>query len=294
MTLHDAISRFTRHLQANGCSPHTVRSYACDLRGLERFLEGGIPVKQVSAHALATFLTSPDALHSASGKPKGPGAVNRLRAVLCSFFRWLVETGQIRNNPAATLRVRSYRQPAPKMLLDTDRNTLLTAMEESHDPLALRDRAIVELMLGTGIRLAEAVALDVGDVDLASGAITIHPKGGGKASRYLNRRVRSLLKCHLAWKPRQSGDCSALFTTSRGTRITARHVHRRLGQWLRKAGIDAPLSPHALRHTLAVKLLKNTGNLRLVQRALGHASIASTVRYTHVPDDALAAALEEV
>ena len=80
----------------------------------------------------------------------------------------------------------------------------------------------------------------------------------------------------------------------RGDRISTRHVHRRLKQWLKLAGIDRPISPHALRHTLAVKLLAHTGNLRLVQRALGHASINSTVRYAQLPDEALAKALEAV
>jgi integrase/recombinase XerC len=177
MTLHDAIARFARHLQANSCSVHTVRSYACDLRSLERFLEGGMPVKRITVHALNAFLTSNDAKMSVSGKPKGQGAINRLRAVLRSFFRWLFEAGQIQTNPAATLRVRSYRQPTPKMLADADRKKLLDGMCASADPFALRDQTIVELMLGTGIRLAEAVSLDVGDIDLAAGAITINPKG---------------------------------------------------------------------------------------------------------------------
>ena len=199
MTLHDAISRFTRQLRTNACSPHTVGSYACDLRALERFLEGGIPVKHISAHALAAFLTSPDALCSASGRPKGPGAVNRLRAVLRSFFRWLIETGHIRSNPAATLRVRSHRQPAPRMLADPDRKKLLAMLGASDDPLALRDRVIkVERHLAIGSRrqLKDALRRSEDSSSVNTSFIERLNLTIRQGSAYLGRRS----PCHARWR----------------------------------------------------------------------------------------------
>jgi len=294
MILRNVLSRFTRHLQAQGCSIHTVRSYACDLRKLGQFLGGNVPVSRIRPDDLSRFLTSNKALLSDDGTPKSPGAVNRMRAVLRSFFRWLVETGQLRTNAASTLRVRVYRPPVPRMLTEKEQETLLATMHASDDPLTLRDLTLVELMLGTGIRLAEVVALDLADVDLVLGRIAIRPKGGGQDARYLTKHLRRLLRKYIAWRAERNETCGALFVSNHGSRISTRHVHRRLKQWLRKAGIDRPISPHALRHTLAVRLLSHTGNLRLVQRALGHASIVSTIRYAQLPDKALVAALEGV
>jgi integrase/recombinase XerC len=294
LTLHDARQRFIRHLEAQSCSPHTIRSYDCDLRKLERFANRATRIAGIGPDDLNAFLTSDHALVGPRGERVAPGTVNRVRAVLRSFFGWLVEAGHLERSPATTLRVRNLRRPAPDVLAEADQEKLVAAMKDSDDDLALRDRALVELMLGTGIRLGEAVGLDAEDVDLDAGQITIRPKGGGRDTRYLPRRVRTLLRRYLGWRAERNGHCPALFVTAHGTRISQRHVHRRLAQWLSRAGIDRHLSPHSLRHTLAVRLLGQTGNLRLVQRALGHASIASTVRYAQVAGAALREALEAV
>jgi len=291
MTLSTATTRFLRHLEANGCSRHTVRSYRCDLAKLGRFVGERKPVRSITAHDLARFLTSDVATRTASNQPKGPGTMNRMRSVLRSFFRFLVETGAVTRNPAASLRANGYRKPVPQTLSDRDQRRLLKTLECSDDPLACRDLAIVELLLATGVRLSEAAALDVDDIDLRSGTMTIHVKSGGEQSRYLPRRLRRVLREYMRWREL---DADALFVTRHGTRIGARHVHRRFRMWCERAGIDKPVSPHSLRHTLAVKFLDRTGNLRLVQQALGHRSITSTIRYTAVTNGALARALEAV
>ena len=294
MTLHAATRRFLRHLEANGCSRHTVRSYACDLRGLAQYSGARKSVKAITAHDLTRVLTSDEARLTKSGLPKGPGAMNRMRSVLRSFFRWLIETGQVSRNPAATLRTNAYKKPVPKTLDERDRRKLLRALETSRDPLAVRDRVLVELMLATGVRLAEAVSLDADDLDLKNRTMTICPKGGGEQSRYLNTRVRRLLRTYSRWRSERNGHDPALFITCHGDRISLRHVQRRFKVWSERAGLDRPISPHVLRHTLAVRLLDQTGNLRLVQQALGHRSIASTIRYTTVSDHVLARALESI
>jgi integrase/recombinase XerC len=294
LTLHDARQRFIRHLQAQSCSPHTVRSYDCDLRKLERFANRATRIAHIGPDDLNAFLTSDDALVGPHGERVAAGTVNRVRAVLRSFFGWLVEAGHLKRSPATTLRVRNLRRPAPDVLAQADQERLVAAMKDSDDPLAMRDRALVELMLGTGIRLGEAVGLDADDVDLDTGQITIQPKGGGRDTRYLPRRLRTVLRRYLRWRAERNGHGPALFITAHGARVGSRQVQRRLAQWIEHAGIGGRLSAHSLRHTLAVRLLGQTGNLRLVQRALGHASIASTVRYAAVADEALVEALEAV
>lgn len=295
MRLDLAIERFVQHLEANGCSVHTVRSYRSDLRSLQRFYDGSrTPVDRITAANLSEFLTSPSALVGPMGTVRSPGAVNRLRAVLRSFFRWLHDTGQIRSNPACALRVRSLR-PRPPVVLDRrEERRLLEALRRSDDVLASRDRVMVEVLSGTGIRIGELVGLDICDVDLRATRLTIRAKGGASEARYLNRRLIRSLRAYLRRRTRLGVSSGALFVGRSGRRLTSRHFARRLRGWLTEAGIDRRVTPHTFRHTLATRLLSATGNLRLVQRALGHRSIGTTSRYAQLPDAALAKALELV
>ncbi len=213
---------------------------------------------------------------------------------LRSFFSWQRATGQIRANPAATIRPRSPRQRPPEVLSREEQGRLLGALRHSDDPLAVRDRTMILTLLGTGMRVGEMVRLDVKDVDLDARMATIQTKGGRVQIRHIRRSLTSLLKRYLRWREKLPEVSSALFVSGTGRRITDRHFARRLASWLEDAGIEAHVTPHTFRHTLARRLLDATGNLRLVQQALGHRSIASTVRYTLVPSATLKAALEAV
>jgi integrase/recombinase XerC len=295
MRLDMAIERFVQHLEGNGCSMHTVRSYRCDLRSLQRFNGSSrTPVGRITPAGLAQFLTSPHARVGPTGIVRSPGALNRLRAVLRSFFRWLHETGQIRSNPAGALRVRSLRPAPPVLLSPRDERRLLEAMCGSDDFLAHRDSIMVELLSGTGIRIGELVGLDLCDVDLRARRLTINAKGGVPEARYLNRRLVQSLRKYLRRRRRLAASSDALFVGRSGPRVGARHFARRLRGWLAEAGIDRRVTPHTFRHTLATRLLSATGNLRLVQTALGHRQIVTTTRYAQLPDAALARALELV
>jgi len=295
MRLDAAIDGFLQHLEANGCSVHTVRSYRSDLRSLQRFCGNGrARVARMTPTGLAEFLTSPHARIGPTGVVRSASALNRLRAVLRSFFRWLHETGQVRSNPACALRVRSLR-PMPPVLLDPcDEWRLLAAMRGSDDFLAHRDRVMVEVLSGTGIRIGELVGLDVRDVDLNAAQLTIRAKGGVQEARHLNRRLVRSLRAHLRRRKRLAASSSALFVGRSGRRLTARQFARRLHGWLATAGVNRRITPHTFRHTLATRLLSATGNLRLVQRALGHRRVDTTSRYAQLPDEALARALEAV
>ncbi len=295
MRLGAAIDGFLQYLEGNGCSVHTVRSYLSDLRSLLCFYGGNrTPVDRIAPAHLSKFLTSPCALVGPTGRPRSPGALNRLRAVLRSFFRWLHETGHIRSNPACALRVRSLR-PTPPVVVDRhEERRLLETMRRSDDALAHRDRVMVEVLSGTGIRIGELVGLDVGDVNLRAALLTIRAKGGVPEARHLNRRLVRSLRTYLRRRKRLEPSSNALFVGRSGRRLTARHFARRLRGWLTEACVDPRITPHTFRHTLATRLLGATGNLRLVQRALGHRRIDTTSRYAQLPDEALATALEAI
>ncbi len=182
-----------------------------------------------------------------------------------------------------------YRPPAPELLTKADWQRLLAVLEASDDANAERDRVIFELLAGTGIRAGEAARLAVGEVDLETRSLRVLTKRGVVENRLLSRRLAEMLKGYLKHAPE-----GPLFPNRRGGHITSRHIQRRLGMWLERAGLDKRVTPHTFRHTLATRLLEQTGNLQLVQRALGHRSIQSTLRYTQVSDRALRQALEAV
>ena len=173
-------------------------------------------------------------------------------------------------------------------------NRLLRVLRNEGGSLAVRDRLMVEMLSATGMRISELAGLNCGDVDLHTSTAIIKSKGGPVQVRHIRQSVLRLLARYLRWRQGLPQASAALFTGFNGNRITARHFSRRLKSWLRQAGIEDRISPHTFRHTLASRLLALTGNLRLVQQALGHKSISSTVRYTQVPTEVLKAALEAV
>ncbi len=266
MEIARTVEGFEAHLRANGCSIHTVRSYLHDLRLLARWLRrtrGPSLVERITPHHLDRFLTSEEALFTSTGHSRGPGALGRMRAVLRSFFRWLESTGQIRFNPAASLRVGRYSPPVPQTLSPSNEKALLAAMAAENSPATVRDRAMVALLLGTGMRISEAVGLDLGDIDLRSRTVTILTKGGHHQARHLSKNALRYLRPYLRWRKRRSTDSPALFLNNRGGHIGVRHVQRRLSQWALKAGLNSRLHPHALRHTLATRLLEKTSTFAL-------------------------------
>jgi integrase/recombinase XerC len=151
------------------------------------------------------------------------------------------------------------------------------------------------LFLGTGIRLAELTGLNVDDVDLVRKKIRITGKGGRPQDRFLKTGLRVLLRSYIAERSRSvTVDEPALFVSSRGTRLCDRQVARRIDHWLRSAQIRKHLGPHGLRHTFATRLYRTGGDLLVVQRALGHASVATTQIYTHLCDSQLENAMESM
>ena len=293
-----AVEAFARRLAAEGRSPNTISAYLRDLRQMTAVLSDRHPELtpgRVTSAMLDEALTSPAVVTSATGGTRSPASLHRFKAGVRSFFAWAEETGQVAENPARSVTLRRLPRTMPRFLTEAEKRRLLKELRGRSSALAVRDRLIVELFLGTGIRLRELVDLDVDDVDLDARHLRIRAKGGVPQVKFLKSTLRSLLRSYLkARRSRGHGECQALFLSNRDTRLSDRQVSRRLDHWLRAARIDKKLSPHALRHTFATHLYSRTGDILVVQRALGHRDLSTTQIYTHLVDDALEDAIERL
>ena len=274
------IPRFEEHLLARQLAPNTRAPYLAELCRLATALEED---GQSSAMDALTI----DRITRYFAR-EGRSSLTQRRALtaLNQFLTWAkhplaAEVGAIR-------MPRAYAA-APDYLGEAEEKALRKALKARTDVKhQARDRALFCLLLDTGIRVSEAAALCVEDVELDEKLIRVKGKGGKQRTRFLPVETRDLLRPLVA---RQTGE-APLFRTSAGQPVTDRHMRRLLDQWAARAGIARPVHPHLLRHTFATSLLKKTGNLRLVQLALDHESPKTTAVYAHVADEELRAAIE--
>ena len=184
-------------------------------------------------------------------------------------------------NPFSGTTAPKAEKKLPKSL-SVDQVSLLVAVE-AHDPIAIRDRAMMELFYSSGLRLSELVDLNLQQIDLEQGSVRVLGKGRKERDIPVGSLAVAAIK---AWLPVRSelasSDESALFLSSRGKRISARTVQQRIQHWARRQGLDTGVHPHMLRHSFATHVLESSGELRAVQELLGHANISTTQVYTHL------------
>lgn len=297
-SIQQAIDGFAIRLRAQGRSEQTVSAYLRDLAvfaSAQDRLYQDIDLSDITPAMIDTVLTDPTIAFSPEGHPKADATMHRMKAALRSFFSWAHEAGLIPENSARSITTKRLSRKPPEFLSEAEKRRFLKELHDRSNPLARRDRVIFEMFLGTGIRLSELVSLDVNDVDLDGKHIRIIGKGGVPQVKFLRTSLRTLLREYLKERKRNtSGECRALFVSSRGTRLCARQVAQRLKAWLDKAGIEKHISPHGLRHTFATHLYASTSDLLVVQRALGHRNISTTEIYTHLADEVLEGALERL
>jgi len=286
MKVSKAITRFDTQLRADGKSERTRQAYLRDLGKLEAWLKRDAEVRTITPDTLARFLAN------GNGEPKSALTVNRTKTALRVFFRFLNDAGYLSDNPARLIRSTPTDRRVPSYLSSDEAKMLLAAIAGCDSPIAKRDHAMLSLLLGTGIRLGSLVALNVGDVNLAEGTMTIKAKGGREETVFLNARLCKLLARYI--KAVSATDGTPLFRSRNGGRLGPRQVQLRLKHWLGGAGITKPLSVHSLRRTFATRLYAKTGDLHLVQRALGHRHITTTEIYVKVEDKALRRALADM
>ena len=206
------------------------------------------------------------------------------------WFRWLARHRGFRANPVLGIRAPKAARPLPKALTVEATQRLLESPEEK-SPAAVRDRAMFELLYSSGLRLAELVALDLGDgrLDLRQGEVTVTGKGAKTRTVPIGAKARDALQSWLAVRSQLARPAQkALFVGARGARIAPAVVGARLAAWGRKSGLAERVHPHMLRHSFATHLLQSSQDLRAVQELLGHASISTTQVYTHLDFQALA------
>jgi len=280
MQIKDALEKFTTQLEADGRSRHTVMQYLRHIHLFGRWMrEDGLcdDVYAVTHEDVARFLVSPVAKLRPDGGIKKAVSMNALRSSLKGFFRYLHQAGYITENPTRLTKRAVCGTPPPRVLNDDEKNRLMSAMDSKIGFHAERDHTLFNLMLATGIRLSSALALNIEDINLEQGDVRISMKGDKLGRVYLNHEIQSQLKLFIVEKA--SGP---VFTNINGHRLSHRHVQRRFSQWLKTAGITRPASPHSCRHFFASKLYMETQDIFLVQSALHHRSITSTLIYAQM------------
>ena len=279
-TLPPEIQRFAVHLETEKrASRHTLRAYLADLAQYSAFLEErSAPLVPSSPALVRAFVAR--AAASAGGVSLG-----RKLSTLRSFYRYLVREGLAPANPARA--VASPRRPKrlPQVLPEEEVAALVEAPAATAGLLALRDRAFLELLYASGLRVSELTGLAVADVDLGQGLVRVLGKRRKERIVPFGRSAAEALRRYLddarpGLAGARGGD--ALFLNHRGGRLSARSVARRISRWVLAAGLPRHVHPHVLRHSFATHLLCNGADLRGIQELLGHASLSTTQRYTHL------------
>lgn len=287
--LTDDVAAFERHLRdERAVSPHTLKAYTLDVNAFvdflsTRFLEKdarSIPATEIDTLAVRSFLAY---LHK---QGLSRTSVGRHLSALRTFLSFLKREGRVTSNPAKAVATPRAERSLPRTLSVNEAAAVVEAPDRD-EPLGARDAALLELLYATGLRVSELVGLDLTDVDLSSRQLRTIGKGrkervvpfGEKAVAAVRAYlpVRSRLRTGKLWS-----DGEPLFVNARGERLTDRSVRRVLNHALFDAEVTRHASPHALRHSFATHLLTAGADLRSIQELLGHASLSTTQKYTHL------------
>jgi len=266
-----------------GYSHHTVSNYRRDLEQFSDHAGREMPVASVDTAVIRNFV------YSLNIKNKSSSVARKLSA-LRSFFKYLEREKTIQQNPMASISMPKQEQHIP-VFLSVDEVFALLEAPGPEDTFRARDRAILELLYSTGMRVSELVSCNMASLDFESGMVMV--KGKGNRQRLIpfgtqadiSLQAYSTEREELLRKRLQQGkktDREPLFLNSRGTRLSARSVERMISDYGRKAGLNKPVTPHVLRHSFATHLLEMGADMRSVQELLGHASLSTTQKYTHL------------
>jgi integrase/recombinase XerC len=274
-----ATEAFLRHLERErNASPHTIRAYREDLRQFTAYLEEALGRKPRPEDADRVLIRGFLAELHRRGLKKSSSA--RRLAGLRTFFRFLCREGRLDRNPARALLSPRLEKRIPSPLDEAEVDALLDVPGD--DVVSLRSRAILELLYATGVRCAELVGLDVGEVDLEARMVRVLGKGRKERIVLFGGRARDALRAWLRARARLRPRTDAVFISLRGRRLSDRSVRALLSRRVRQVALARKCSPHTLRHSFATHLLARGADLRAIQELLGHASLSTTQRYTHV------------
>lgn len=285
-------------LHERSYSPHTLRNYLSDLRQFHEFLrerelglnsDGEVDIGKIDVHVIRSYLAD-------LTKERKKSSIGRKLAALKKFFRYLVATHKIEKDPLILIHSPKQEKALPAFLSVDDAFQLLGAIQTATG-LDVRDRAVLETFYSTGIRVSELVGLNWADVDFQLGIIRVVGKGSKERIVPIGEIAMQALRGYgeeqrRRWQLPCKGE-SAVFLNNRGERITTRSVARIVEKHLKRAGIPIKMGPHGLRHSFATHLLNSGADLRVIQELLGHASLSTTQKYTHLNIDALTAVYDK-
>lgn len=293
------IDQYAEHLRSErNVSPHTLRNYLSDVKQFHQFLrkrelgldsKGNADVRKVDVHVIRAFLA---ALHQDRKK----SSIGRKLAALKGFFRYLLSSKEIEKDPLLLIHSPKQEKPLPTFLSVDDAFQLLGGIKIKTD-LDVRDRAVLEVFYSTGVRVSELVGMNWADVDFQLGIVRVLGKGSKERIVPIGEIALEALKDYAQEQRRKwNFSCQGetpVFLNHRGERITTRSVARIVEKHLKLAGIPIKMGPHGLRHSFATHLLNSGADLRVIQELLGHASLSTTQRYTHLNLDQLTAVYDK-
>lgn len=255
-------------------SEHTLAAYRSNLERLQKSQPGGAWAEWNDASVRAYV-----AALNRSGL--GGRSIQQHLAAARSLFRYLQRTGQVTDNPFARVRAPKAPRRLPKVL-SVDQAAQLVGGAVT-GACAVRDLALLELLYSSGLRLAEAVGVDLADLDRAAALLRVRGKGRRERIVPVGHAALAAIDAWLTLRAQWTEDrWGALFVTRRGARLSPRAVQQRVARWAQQQGLGQPLHPHMLRHSFATHLLESSGDLRAVQELLGHQDLATTQVYAHL------------
>lgn len=282
-----SLDGYLKMLGQQGKSAHTLSAYGRDLTELVRLLTEG-------SSETAQDLTRRDfvaALKRLSQQGLSERTLARKLSAWRQYCGWLVQSGMMDNDPTFNLKAPCLPERLPKALPQEELNHMLDSAPVD-DSLAVRDHALFELMYGSGLRLSEIHGLDLGDVLLDEGWVSVTGKGRKERQVPLSGKSVEALRAYLSERVAADGE-TALFTGKNGTRLGQRQIQKRLQAWAVRQGSGQHISPHMMRHSYASHLLQSSRDIRAVQELLGHSNLSTTQIYTKLDFDHLAKVYDE-
>ena len=281
--MKNEIDQFIRYLATErNVSGHTLNAYRSDLEQFREFLfrerGAGVGAEAVDHLLIRRYLAL---LHKSHKK----SSIGRKLAAIRAFFKYLLRLGKVEKNPAELVATPKKEKRIPFHLTIDEVISLVEAPRGS-DILPLRDRVILETLYSCGIRVSELTGLDVMHLDLEEGLVRVLGKGNKERIVPLGSYARQAITAYLALRGNSPAD-APLLLNARGGRLTSRSVGRIIDKYILKLATVKKISPHTLRHTFATHLLEGGADLRAIQELLGHASLSTTQKYTHVSIDRL-------
>ena len=285
----ELIERYIQYLQyERNASPHTIRNYRSDLEQFRNFLiqhsgDDEVAIKSIDALRIRAYLA-----HLFERENQKSSIARKLSAVR-AFFKFLMRDRVIAENPSKAVSSPKLARKLPRIMTEEEMNEFLNRIAEGAEtgnPALIRDRAILELLYASGLRVSELVGLDLRQVNFGDGMVLVRGKGNKERVVPFGSKAREAINAYLPVRERvlheNKKSSGALFLNRRGGRLTTRSVDRLLKKYVRQLLPNLHVSPHGLRHAFASHLLAEGADLRAIQEMLGHKSLATTQKYTQV------------